>query len=324
MANAPTPTGPARAQPISRKTQPRSGRPAPTPAPSAPTSSDPTFLYTPYSAGLPNWDWDLVKGIPAAQYNNGYDSTATALGAKRRVAALNAANAIISDGDYQMRIIVTDANIDTSLSGSTAQSAMTRDFYAHNFVQPSYQVSGVSLDQKDYALLCEFIHSAQRKAVLNGYRNLTQLWVFGRDPSTPSRSRGIDGTRTNGRQVILSNPGSLMPGRRKDPATSRVPDGAYISQSIRGAHQPILAKGYVDGMPREHQAFQYAVPWQLNFVVAAVLKGIYTDPPVRTAASMPTWQQMLSDAQSSGVVEPNAKANKAALHYAKQHSATLF
>lgn len=323
MASAPTPTGAPTPQPISRRTQPRSGKAAPTPGPSAPTNSDPTFLYTPYSTGLPTWDWDLVKGIPMAQYNDGYDSNATALGADRRAAALNSANAILSDGDYQLSVFVTDTNIDTSLSGSTAQSSMTRDFYPHNFVQPSYQVSGISLDQKDYALLCEFIHNAQRKAVLNGYRNLTQLWVFGRDPSS-SRSRGTDGTRTDGRQVILSDPGSLMPGRRKDPNTRAVPDGAYVSQTIRGAHQPILAKGYVDGMPRQHQTGVYAVPWQLNFVVAAVLKGIYTDPPVRTASVMPTWQKMLSDAQQSGVVAGNAKANKAALRYAKQHSATLF
>lgn len=298
--------------------------------PSPPASSDPVHLYTPYPPLGRYFGWTQALATPLSQPGTqGFDSNAARISGKRRAAALNAVNAVLTDGmgpnDFEFPVFVTNVSTDTALSGVSAQSNMAMDFYPHNFIQPAITISGVSLDQQDYALLCEFIHSAQRKAVQNGYRNLTQLNVLGRS-SDPTKTRGIDGTRTSGARVMLSNPAAVMPGRRRDPDNSRVHDGTYYNQVVHGSHQPIVAKGYVQQITRAHEQFKYAVTWQFQFVIAAMLNGIYTDSPV-TESPAKTWQDLLTDAKTQGVITSSQQLqtqNKAALKYAHQHSATIF
>jgi hypothetical protein len=297
--------------------------------PAPPAVSDPVHLYTPYPPLGRYFGWTQALATPLSQPGTqGYDANAPRITGNRRAAALNAVNAVLTDGmgpgDFEFPVFVTNVETDTSLSGISAQSNMAMDFYPHNFVQPSIKITGVSLDQQDYALLCEFVHSSQRKAVQNGYRNLTQLNVLGRSPD-PSKTRGIDATRTSGSRVMLSNPAAIMPGRRRDPDNSRVQDGTYFNQVMHGSHQPMIAKGYVQQIERAHERFQNAVAWQFEFVIAAMLSGIYTDSPV-TQSPAKTWQDLLADAKAQGVVTSSQQLltqSKAALKYAKQHSATI-
>lgn len=273
-------------------------------------------LYRVYTPGR-EWLYANDSTGSAQPIGKGWDAEKSRLNARRRTQALNLTNATLNDGDgYQMSIFVTDVNLDTAVAGSTAQSQMVRDFYPHNLVQGPITLTGWSLDQTDYGLLCEFIHNCQHKAITSNSGDwpkfMTQLEVYGR-----SQGRGVDGTRSSGPKVSLSHP---MPGRPSDPPSAR--KGKYFNQIIRGSHQPILAKGYVQNMPRIHRQFEYAVRWQMDFVIAVMLDGPYTDQIIGSQI-MKTWRDLLVEAQGVGFSSVSPAENRAALSYATSHSATL-
>lgn len=280
---------------------------------------------------------DTVEG--SQTIDQGWDATGANLQEPRRSLALNQANALITDGtgtgSFQLPIFVTNLSMDSSLAGSTAQSQKVQDFYPHNFVAPTIRLSGWSLDQADYGLLCEFIHSAQRKALTSSKpwpAFMTQICVFGRrgqptDNSlstswVPGTPRGVDGTRQGQdiENVYISQPKTLMRDYPSDPPTA--PPGTYYNQTMHGAHQTIVAKGYIHSIPRLHQVGQYAVQWEFDFVVAAMLRGIYQDT-VSYGTVLKTWRDVLKDAQSDLVTPPTAAENKAALAYALANEGTL-
>jgi hypothetical protein len=68
------------------------------------------------------------------------------------------------DGIY-MPLFITEYHTSFSLSGTTGQSQMVRDFYPRNFVQPDFVLTGQSPNQHYYNRLGEFIRYFQRKSV---------------------------------------------------------------------------------------------------------------------------------------------------------------
>jgi hypothetical protein len=299
----------------------------------APASTPSTLsqqLYALYPPNLTEWTAALANSITAGQpVDRGYDVNASAIQGTRRAIALRNSNSILSDGDYQMSIFISALNLDSALSGATAQSQLTRDWYPRNFVQPTITLMGWSLDQGDYGALCEFVHSAQLKAITSpGYNNLTQITVAGRSTSPDFRSAGIDGNRMGDAStpaVRISNPSALMKSHASDPPGA--PPGVFYNQHIRGSHKPLVAKGYISSMPRIHQAFQNAVQWEIDFVVAVMLQGLYSEQAAApSTGAMPMWSAMLAAAQKDGVfvaTKAVMKENKAALAFAARNSTSL-
>lgn len=279
---------------------------------------------------LPAWDSSQSMAAGSQPVDLGYDVNINTIQGLRRAAALGRTNARLADGDFQYDIFVSGVNLDSAQSGSTAQSQLTRDWYAHNFVQPSFTVMGWSLDQRDYGTMVEFIHQAQFKAI-NSNANLTQLSVAGRTGGGSGLvgDRGIDGGRTGGPHtpaVTISNPNRLMKDAIKaDPPGG--PAGTYYNQTIRGSHKPIVAQGYIATMPRIHQQFQGAVQWEFQFVVAVMIRGLYDEQAVTGANNTtPMWRAMLNAAQKDGVfavTKSILQENKAALAYAASNNSSL-
>jgi hypothetical protein len=107
----------------------------------------------------------------------GYDIRAPRISEARRTAAFARANGILSDGETKVLFFVSETSLNIGISGTTSQARYTRDFYAHNIVLPSLTVKAQCLDQRDYGVLTEFVHQAQKKAVGNTDFNVTQLEV---------------------------------------------------------------------------------------------------------------------------------------------------
>ena len=287
-------------------------------------------LLQPYNS-LPEWDISTSAATAGQPVDSGYDVTINQLVGMRREVALAHANGTLSDGTYQTSTFVVGVNLDSALSGTTGQSQFTRDWYSHNFVQPSFTVIGWSLDQRDYGVLCEFVHSAQFKAI-RSVNSLTQLVVAGRTGGTGgtglSGGQGVDGGRKGSSStpaVTISNPNRVMKGYPSDPPNG--PAGVYYNQLIRGSHKPIVAKGYISTMPRIHERFQGAVQWEFQFVVAVMIQGLYSEHAViGSNESSPMWQAMLNAAQSDGVFAATTsvlKENKASLAYAAKNNSSL-
>lgn len=292
-------------------------------------------LYTAWPisgpGSAPAWQWSPGNGQPVAQ---GYDANVGTPNAARKSAAVNEASGYLvsANNNFQMSLLVTSTSMDTELAGTTAQSKFIQDFYPKNFVQPSITVSGWSLDQEDYGLLCEFVRYCQLQSLnaagtstMGWISAMTQLVVLGKTSVVPGKN--FAGT-------IRSLPnGTDGPNTKYGPETSaRAVTATYgkgqssYNQSIKGAHETTIAKGYISSMPRIHEQFQYAVQWEFDFVIAAMLHGLYRDN--RASVQIPgtkgdgTWMNMLADAQAVGLSTVTAAQNTASLAYAAQHSAT--
>jgi hypothetical protein len=295
-------------------------------AASTDAASQVTATAIPWQLGSTNWDANKnnTTGF-RPKVGKGYDATAGGLNAQRKAKAMAQANAYLLDGNkgLQVPMFVSSTNIDTQLAGATAQSQLVQDFYPRNFVQPVVNVSGWSLDQEDYGTLCEFVHTCQFNALSTDQlwtTSMTQLIVLGR--TGLSNSQGIKqaakapvGTRTNGRRVTASfNNNSSH-------------DESHINQTIKGDHENIIAKGYIQSMTRAHEQFQYAVYWQFDFVVAQMVDGPFREN-IAMATNVATGgigmaAKLLADAKTVGLSTITSKQNTASLAYAATHSNQL-
>jgi hypothetical protein len=100
-----------------------------------------------------------------ATFNQGYDVKTTSPSHPKK-----GANAILNNPVSQTRALLHVTAIETnlSLSGSTGQSVLTRDFYPRNFVQPAFTIICIAPGQEALGKIAEFVHDAQRDSVRTG------------------------------------------------------------------------------------------------------------------------------------------------------------
>jgi hypothetical protein len=324
MATVPTKrtkhTGKSKAMPTRKKsTPPASTKSVPTPPNTIALQR--TLVTTRWAPGT-TWDPSNSEGFTQGT-DKGYDAVAAGVSTERKSVALGRASGFLLDGPastgFSLPLFITSTNIDTSLAGSTGQSQLVQDFYPKNFVQPVVTVSGMSLDQADYGALCEFVRHCQLKALTtpdSWSESMAQLVVLGRTGIGSKTARNVPvGGRNNGRKVENTF------------TTNSAKDISHFNQIIKGSHDNIIAKGYIESMPRIHQQFEYAVAWQFDFVVAQMIEGPFRDSAANATnvamngAGM--WQGLLADAKANGLSTVSKAQNSASLAYAVQNAATL-
>lgn len=207
------------------------------------------FSPTLANSSLTNWGGKVTV-------DQGYDVVNT-LGQARKQKALKRTNGQLHDGKYFFNFFVTDVEIDIALGGSTAQSRYKQDFYPKNFVQPSFTITGVCLDQVEYGVLCEFIHQSQHKSLHHSGR-LTQLLVKG-------------DTWKFKKKIHVNKNGQ---------------------QTVKGPRRPVVAKGHIGSIARAHEKFVYSPVFTFSFVVDDMISGIYSEDTV-TANELQTWSDIM-------------------------------
>lgn len=329
MATVPTSSSPEK--PSTTRTTKSSGVGArlQTKVPAVNANASAVGVGIPWQTGNANWDISQDNTGFAPPVAQGYDATAATLNAKRKANAMARANGFLVTRNKgpQMPMFVLATNIDTSIGGSSAQSQLVQDWYPRNFVQPVINVYGVSLDQEDYGTLCEFVHNSQFDAVSSPSWpvSMTQLVVLG--------SSGWDSLPGMVRKEIV---GASSGGRGVQSQFTQVgPNGgpqnqSHVNQIVRGDHDAIIAKGYINSMPRIHQQFTYSTLWQFDFTVAQMLEG-----PFRETAGVPRnlpntngmgpamWVDMVTNSQTIGLSTVSSAQNKASLAYAASNAATI-
>jgi hypothetical protein len=267
------------------------------------------------------WGADInVPARPVAPATKGYD----ALIANRNGRSYDRANGQISNATFKWPLFITDISIDFSVQGSTAQSQLTRDFYPHNFVQPGFTVTGISLDNVDYGQMCDFIHMCQIGMIQQfSESNLIQLQVAHR--GIPA----LDTTIINGVKVV-ENQGTYtatgasnavtrtvngveqITGQSWEPTSGRMvqsisANGKTVktgyNQSIRGPHKEIIAMGVIGSIQRIHQTAVPNPTWTFQFQVFRMIKGPYREGPTKSGSgNFKTWVDLLD----SGLAEPGS------------------
>lgn len=228
-------------------------------------------------------------------FNTGYDSTTGRLNQARRNRVLKHANANFCDGQYQFPLFVHNVSMDMALAGQTAQSQLTRDFYPHNFVLPSFKITGQCYDQTSYGMLCEFIHQSQRQPLVNGPHQM-QLYVRG------NARPNVRGTRSSNIGV------TYQPGNGKSEFIE--------NQIIKGQNQPIICLGYTMTMMRDHHQGDYAPVWEMDFMVVRMIAGPYTDSAGSDKAQT-DWTSLLGGTPNSSTTANRQEAAKAFKNAAK-------
>lgn len=255
------------------------------------TAPDDTTPFAPYENVSP------AAGVSPPS-DKGYDTVASRLsnnpsganGKGRRDTALSRCNAKLSDGTFFIDFFCTEVTINIGLAGSVGQGRQVRDFYPHNMVMPSYNISGICIDQDHYGTLCEFVHQAQQKGVYDGTQTQFQL------------NAGL--SLYDIRKII----GDITPGY--NPSST-------IQNQTRGYHKPILALGFVSAMPRSHQRFVYAPTFTFSFVVSSQSKGIYEEDP-GVATEQASWASILSTIVNDPTINPDIDTSSGATLSAAQ------
>jgi hypothetical protein len=187
----------------------------------------------PYGVNPSSW-----AGV-VPETDQGYDIRAPHISEARRTAAFARANGILSDGISKVLFFVFETSLNMGISGTTSQGRYTRDFYAHNISLPALEVKAQCLDQRDYRILVEFVHQAQKKAVGNAANNITQLEING---------------------------GGLNVHRPKE----TLGDGI-----MKGLHKRICVHGFIPRIERKHKQGEYAPVFSFSFSIARSFQGIY-------------------------------------------------
>jgi hypothetical protein len=165
----------------------------------------------------------------------------------------------------QVPLWIQEITADFSLTGNTAQSMTKRDFYAHNFTQPSFNFRGQTFNEAQYGYLTEFIRRAQ----------VRQLLEIG-NPKGDWEKRGF-------LRIVVPKAG-FVPQRvrirrkgKQGPVTWR-----RKNRSQRGERDHMIITGYIKAIQRRHERFVNAPEWNFEFITARMLAGPFSDSPVRS------------------------------------------
>lgn len=192
---------------------------------------------------------DAKSGSIFPTTGEGWDVEKPKISQGRREAALGAANGILSGFGHRVRFFVNKVETSIGIGGTYGQGRRVRDFYPQSLIMPTYQITGQTLDQNDYGLLCEFVHESHQSAM--GHGEPIQL-------------------------DILS--GGFIRYRSEKQEAHRY---------MKGVHKPISASGFVESMPRKHQQGEYAPIFTFGFAVVesyvGIFKGVtYLEGPQKT------------------------------------------
>ncbi len=230
--------------------------------------------------------WPNSQLAPFSQdWTKGYDAVASDLTdtqsrTTKWQTLLTYANGNFCNSSYYVPLFMNQVDIAFSISGSMAQSRLTRDFYPHNIVIPEFTISGQCYSTAHYGALIEYIHMAQHAALhtVNGKSDLIQFYL--------QASQGLaSGTRNQGPKVTLN--------LKTDNTTTTA-----TNQKIVGAYQEMKCLGYIRTIQRTHQTGVHRPTWSAQFVVVQMLNSpLFTESQVGEKATN-TWLHILSGTKS--------------------------
>jgi hypothetical protein len=107
--------------------------------------------------------------------------------------AKNQANAYLEDAQDGKRVFmwVNAYEADFAMSGTTAQSKKRREFFPHNFAQPTLNITGQTPNQYQHARLAEFIRRHQKLSAISDKHVLNLKITGGGEHTAQETVKGI-------------------------------------------------------------------------------------------------------------------------------------
>lgn len=253
---------------------------------------------------------------PVSQdWNRGYDAASSSLFSQTPDGRLNShANGTFCNGQYRYPLYIYDVQLDLAITGATAQSRYTQDYYPQNMDMPNLTIMGMSYNLKDYGRLMEFIHASQHKG-LDTTAASPKLMQFDLDGNWTSPIHGTDYDHY-GLGVHRWNPQA-----NKGKGVGHT----NYTQSIVGPHHNIKCQGFIQSITRTHTTGVFYPQWQVSFTISDML-GAYPfhDSAVQDKETM-LWMRLLSGTNSVNFTKKKGmlKTNRKNLDYAAKHTANV-
>lgn len=275
------------------------------------------YAYGAWRGGkqLAPYSQDWTSGFDAVASDGRYDKTTAGFVPNPNKDTTNTiwqsllghANANFCNTQYYIPLFVHALQIDLGISGSSAQSRYTRDFYPHNIVIPSFTIVGQSYSTAQYGSMAEYIHMAQHRSLNDS--DLIQFYLEG------TKDTQAQGTHSGGPKVVYRDPnGHLV--------------AEHLVQKIVGRHGRIICQGYINSFTRTHTRGDHRPVWQAQFIVSNMLSSpIYTDAVVLEKET-DTWLSILHGTKNvptrsqNWLTNQNMKNNKKTLRAVHASSST--
>lgn len=126
------------------------------------------------------------------QINRGYVIRTPDLEPDHGGHSINQSNAYLENHDQERVYMWVNAiESDFAMAGQTAQSKKRREFFPHNFTQPSLTISGQTPNQYQHARLAEFIRQHQKQSAISDKRVLNLKILGGGEDTKQETVKGI-------------------------------------------------------------------------------------------------------------------------------------
>lgn len=205
---------------------------------------------------MDNWQYNAINRLPIDRGLGVKHHNVSAEGK-----GINAKLWSQSPGSQEIGLWVYEVSADFTVAGSRAQSAKTRDFYPHNFVQPILTVKAQAPTNYEFNRLSEFVRHTQKRAVFFDQHNL----------DTPSIT------------FLLQ--------RR----------GRHTLRNTKGPHQSLSLEGFIPTFAHGAKRFEFAQDFTFTFVVTRSKYGLMNDGRAYAALSLRSWAEIVTKNQKTGV-----------------------
>lgn len=201
-------------------------------------------------------------------------------------------NAVLTYGDKEVSLLITDLAVSLALGGSTSQSRTLRTFWPRSLGAATFTVKGQTWNQMEAQRIAEFVRMTQLEsldATGSARNSLVHLVVF---------ATQIELKNAKGQVVGTIEGKNLTSGKNKQ-----------TLRNMKGGHDAFNMAGYIPAIRRGSERWVNAPDYQFDFVITQSLKdGLFEDKPLATR-QIESWTQIFKELPKSRWVGNEWKPN---------------
>ena len=187
--------------------------------------------------------------------------------------------ALVAPFGTQLKMWVSDIQMDFSMTGSTGQSRYRKQYYPKSFNQPTIMVKGQMPNQFEYNRLAAFVRECHLEALTKN------RFLYSKHRTDPRKAIKTSNTVLQVVTLLIK------------PSPSRMGALNKTRRNVKGAHRAMILNGYIKNIAAGATKFNFAPEFQFEFVVASSYlnkntTGIYDDVLV-DGSKLESWNDQL-------------------------------
>ena len=187
--------------------------------------------------------------------------------------------ALVAPFGTELKMWVSDVQMDFSMTGSTGQSRYRKQYYPKSFNQPTIIVKGQMPNQFEYNRLAAFVRECHLEALTKN------RFLYSKHRTDPRKAIKTSNTVLQVVTLLIkSSPPRMGPLNK-------------TRRNVKGAHRAMILNGYIKNIAAGAAKFSFAPEFQFEFVIASSYldkntTGIYDDVLV-DGSQLENWNDQL-------------------------------